>query len=177
MHIQINTTHGPDGFQLMGTGLKFKQEVCDMIAGTRLFSDFAWKDIELLSDFVQCYEVAAGTVIFNEGEPGSYMCLVIKGQIEILKEHHDGKLRRIVLVGAGKTVGEMSIIDSELRSATCIAFCNSVLLLLTKENYGRIIKEKPSLAVNILARLAKLMSQRLRGTSGQLVEYLEEEDS
>lgn len=59
------------------------------------------------------------------------------------------------------------------RSATCIASRGSVLLLLTKDNYHRIITERPGLAAHILAKLGKLMSQRLRGVSGQLVEYLD----
>lgn len=172
----MNPPQITNGFQLMGAGTAFKEEICEMIAETHLFSDFAWKDVEILSNYVQCYEVAAGTVVFKEGEAGSYMCLLVKGQIEILKEDNEGHSRRLVLIPHGKTFGEMSIIDNEPRSATCVATHESVLLLLTKENYGRIIKERPTLAVHILAKLAKLMSQRLRGLSGQMVEHLEQDD-
>lgn len=143
-----------------------------MIADTLLFADFAWNDIEILAGYMQCYQTSTGTIIFKEGQAGNYMCLLIKGQVEILKEGQDGRPQRIVLITQGKTVGEMSLIDGEPRSATCIATQSSVLLLLTKDNYSRIIKERPTLAVHILAKLAKLMSQRLRGVSGQLVEHL-----
>lgn len=160
------------GFKMMGAGAAFKGEICDMIAETQLFADFDWKDIEALAGYVQCYQVAAGTVVFNEGDPGNYTCLLVKGEVEILKNDHEGTLRRIVLVNRGKTIGEMSIVDGEPRSATCVASQDSVLLLLTKENYLRIIKERPVLAVHILSKLAKLMSQRLRSASGQLVEFL-----
>lgn len=162
-------------FQLMGAGAAFKEEVCEMIADTQLFADFEWRDIEAMSNYVQCYQVTAGTVVFKEGDAGNYMCLLIKGEVEILKDDQEGKPRRIVAVTHGKTVGEMSIIDGEPRSATCVASQDSVLLLLTKDNYARIIKDRPILAVHILSKLAKLMSQRLRGASGQLVEYLEPE--
>jgi CRP/FNR family cyclic AMP-dependent transcriptional regulator len=129
--------------------------------------------IEAMANYVHCCRVAAGSVLFKEGDPGSYMCLLISGQVEILKNDRNDKPQSMVAITAGKTVGEMSIIDGEPRSGTCIASRDSVLLLLTKDNYGRIIKERPVLAVHILAKLAKLMSQRLRGVSGQLVEYLE----
>lgn len=165
--------HAMDGFRLMGAGTAFKARICDMIAETQLFGDFCWKDIEALACYMQCYEVAAGTIVFEEGSAGSYMCLLVAGQVEIVKDDHDGKPHRIVMISRGKTVGEMSIIDGEPRSATCIASQDSVLLLLTKDNYHRIITERPGLAVHILAKLAKLMSQRLRGVSGQLVEYLD----
>lgn len=165
-----------EGFQLMGAGAAFKDTICDMIAETQLFADFDWRDIEALAAYVQCYQATAGTVVFNEGDAGSYMCILVSGQVDIVKKDHEDKPHCIVRITRGKTVGEMSIIDGEPRSATCIASQDSVLLLLTKDNYARIIRERPVLAVHILARLAKLMSQRLRGASGQLVEYLGHRD-
>lgn len=162
----------PKGFQLVGEGASFKAEIRKMIADTRLFSDFDGTDIDTLSDYVQCYKVPSGTVVFKEGDAGSYMCLLISGQIEILKKDHTGSPKHLVMIAGGQTVGEMSIVDGEPRSATCIANQDSVALVLTKDHYERIIKERPLLAIHILARLAKLMSLRLRSSSGQLVEHL-----
>lgn len=162
-----------NGFELVGAGASFRGEICDMIAGTQLFSDLPWQDIEGLAAYLQCYRVAAETAIFAEGDPGSYMCLLVSGQVDIIKTDSDGCSHRMLTIARGKTIGEMSIIDGEPRSATCMAAQESVLLLLTKEHYKRIIQERPALAVHILAKLAKLMSQRLRAVSGQLVEFLE----
>lgn len=144
-----------------------------MIAATQLFADASWNDIDSFSKYVQCFITPAGTVIFKEGDAGNFLCLLVKGEVGIFKEGLGGKSQRIASVSRGKTIGEMSIIDGEPRSATCIAHDDSVVLMLTKDNFARIIKEKPGLAVFILSRLAKLMSQRLRGVSGQLVEHLD----
>lgn len=169
----MNPDHALDGFRLVGTGTTFQStDICDMIAESQLFADLEWKDIQALASYVQCYEVSVGTVVFKEGDSGTYMFLLVKGEVEILKSDQDSVLHSIVRISHGKTVGEMSIIDGEKRSATCVASQTSILLLLTKDNYTRVIKEKPLLAVHILAKLAKLMSQRLRSVSGQLVEYL-----
>jgi CRP/FNR family cyclic AMP-dependent transcriptional regulator len=168
--MSVNTTLA--GFQLTGAGPEFRKEICDMITGMQLFSDLAWPEVQALASFVECYDVPNGTVIFSEGDPGSYLCLLIKGQIEILKEDADGAQRQLVVVSRGKTIGEMSIVDGEPRSATCKTQSDSVVLLLTKENYLRLIKERPALAVIIIAKIAKLMSQRLRALSGQFVEHL-----
>jgi CRP/FNR family cyclic AMP-dependent transcriptional regulator len=170
----MDTSGVSNNLRLMGAGAASKAEICDMIGDTQLFADFDWRDIEALAGYMQCYETSAGATVFEEGDPGSYMCLLVKGQVEILKNDHEGNPRRIVLITRGKTVGEMSIIDGEPRSASCIAAQDSVLLLLTKDNYARITHDRPVLAVRILSKLAKLMSQRLRGVSGQLVEYLDQ---
>lgn len=161
------------GFEHLSPAPVSKKEICEMIADAQLFADFEWKEIDAMADYVRCCVVTAGSVLFNEGDPGSYMCLLIRGQVEILKNDRNDKPLSMVAITPGKTIGEMSIIDGEPRSATCIASEDSVLLLLTKDNYRRLIKERPVLAVHILSKLAKLMSQRLRGVSGQLVEYLE----
>lgn len=163
---------GMGAFQALGGAGTSRQEVCDMIASTQLFADAGWNDIETFARYVHCLVTPTGTVIFKEGDAGSFLCLLVKGEVGILKEDQHGKAQPIASVSRGKTVGEMSIIDGEPRSATCVARADSVVLMLTKENFARVVKEKPGLAVFILSRLARLMSQRLRGMSGQLVEHL-----
>ncbi len=162
----------PDNFRLMGTGPAFKKKVREMIAGTWLFSDLDRKDIDIVSDYAKCYEVASGTVLFKEGDAGNYLCLLIDGQVEIFKEDQIGHRHHLAYIRSGNTFGEMSLIDNEPRSATCVSTHDSVLLLLSRQSYGQIILDKPVLAINILIKLARLISQRLRNVSGQMVEHL-----
>lgn len=167
------TTSMSDGFVLTGAGPSFKTEICDKLSEMQLFADFAWPDLEALAGYLQCYQLKAGVTVFKEGQPGNYMCLLVSGRIEILKDTHAGEHIHLVEVSPGKAFGEMSIIDGEPRSATCRAVVDSELLLLTKDNYLRILKERPALAVQIVNRLSKLMSQRLRAVGGRLVEHLD----
>ena len=44
----------------------------------------------------------------------------------------------------------------------------------TREQFVRIIREYPALGVNILLNIVTMMSRRLRQTSGQLVDYLQD---
>jgi len=44
--------------------------------------------------------------------------------------------------------------------------------VLTGEGFARLSLEVPRLALKILLKLSKLLSQRLRQTSGVLVDYL-----
>ena len=69
-----------------------------------------------------------------------------------------------------------ALVDGEPRSATCICSQASIWILLTRENFVRIIRESPPLSVNILLKIVMLMSRRLRQTSGQLVDVLEDRD-
>lgn len=164
---------GSHSFKLMGSGTQFQAELCSMLEETWMFSGFEWRDIETLAKYVQAYEAKEKSVLFREGDPGTFMCLIVEGNVGIFKEDSNQEEKCVALVGHGKTLGEMAIIDNEPRSATCITATPAKLILLTKENFSRIINDYPALGVKIVMKVARLLSQRLRKTSGLLVDYLE----
>ncbi len=80
----------------------------------------------------------------------------------------------IAVVDAGKTLGEMSMIDGEARFATCASLEPTVLAVLDRENLARIIVEQPMLGAKILMQMILMLSQRLRTTSGRLLQLMYE---
>ena len=122
---------------------------------------------------MQAYSVEPKTVIFREGDRGGFMCLIIEGGAEIYKQDHKYGNKRVGAVEPGKSIGEMALVDGEQRSATCVCPDASKLVLLTREQFVKLIRESPALSVNILLKLVTMMSRRLRQTSGQLVDYLQ----
>lgn len=162
-----------DSLKLLGAGRSFQEELCNMISTTQMFRDLEWHDIEILSGYMQAYEASAGTTLFREDEKGSYMCLIVKGKVDICKKDNNDVKKIVSTISSGKTLGEMAIIDGERRSATAIVIEPTTLAILTETNFLRIVAEKPALATQILLKIARLLSQRLRQTSGKLVDYLD----
>lgn len=173
MMTEPHKNHLPGSLKLIGGTPAFRGVLCDMIETTQMFGGFEWHDIEALSGYMQAYEASSGTALFHEGETGHYMCLIIEGKVEIHKEDSHEKEKTVAAIGAGKTLGEMAIVDGEPRSATAIVAETTTLAILTKDNFHRLVSEKPALAAKILLKIARLLSQRLRQTSGMLVDYLE----
>lgn len=157
----------------IGEGPAFREALCNMIGSTQMFGDFEWHDIETLSSYMQAYKAGKGAILFREGEIGDFLCLIIEGKVDIVKGDIQQKMKTVASIGRGKTLGEMAIIDGEPRSATALATEPVVLAVLTSANFLRITNEKPALATKILLKIARLVSQRLRRTSGLLVDYLE----
>jgi CRP/FNR family cyclic AMP-dependent transcriptional regulator len=157
-----------------GAGVAAQAELLAMLQGSQFFGDFPAPEIETLTRYVQASSVVPNTVIFREGDRGGFMCLVIAGSAEIFKQDNKFGSKRIGKIGPGKTIGEMALVDGEQRSATCICPEPSTLVMLTREQFVRIIREHPALSVNILLKIVTLMSRRLRQTSGQLVDYLQD---
>lgn len=143
-----------------------------MLDGVQMFKGFEWANLEALSAYIQLYRASPGAVLFHEGDKGDFMCIVLEGKLEIHKEDKAGVDQTVVTVQAGRGLGEMSMVDGEPRSATVIVVEPTILAVLTHETFELITRDKPALAVKILLKIAQLLSQRLRYTSGVLVDYL-----
>lgn len=165
----------PPSMKLMGVGTQFQQELGEMLAETWLFGELEWHEIEVLAKHVQAYEAEGDTVLFREGEAGTFMCVIIEGSVAIFKEDRRCQDKCVALVGHGRSLGEMAIIDGEPRSATCITAVPTKLVVLTKDHFGRIMEKHPALGLHVTMKVARLLSQRLRKTSGLLVDYLQQD--
>ena len=65
-------------------------------------------------------------------------------------------------MGANDIVGEMSLIDSEPRTATAKTSADSVLMVITKQKFNEILQSDPRIAAKILMGMLKVISGRLR---------------
>jgi CRP-like cAMP-binding protein len=120
------------------------------------------------------YRAQPGAEIIREGEGGDFMLMLIEGGVEVQKRDRWSASQLIAVVEAGKTLGEMSMIDGEPRFATCVAVEATLLAVLTRENLARIIVEQPMLGAKILMELVLMLSQRLRSTGTRLLEVLDD---
>jgi CRP/FNR family transcriptional regulator, cyclic AMP receptor protein len=96
---------------------------------------------------------------------------VLSGRADVLEQADDGGRQLMATVGPGMTLGEMSMLDGELRFATCMAIEPTMVAVLTRDDMAIIIRE-PRLAAKILINLIMLLSQRLRRTSAKLLDLL-----
>ena len=148
----------------------------EMLELTRWAKDFSWEQICNISKQMQAYKANKGDIIFDEGSSDNTMGIVVKGRIDIVKGDADKNRKVIASLLPSQSFGEMSLIDGEPRSAGVVASTDVVLLFLTKEKMFELVNTKPSLAFKLMWMIAQMLSQRLRKTSGSLVEYLEKND-
>lgn len=146
-----------------------------MLDKTRWAGVYSYRELQILASYLNAYKIEQGTVIIQEGARELYLCLLIDGKANVLKKDSAGKEKLIATVNAGMTLGEMALIDGQVRSATAIATANSLLLIMTKEEFLRLAEDAPRLAIKLYGYVASLLSQRLRQVSAKLAEYLHED--
>lgn len=106
--------------------------------------------IELLPTETPIKAVAAGEIVFAQGDPGDVMFVVIDGEVDILL---DGKA--IETVRAGSVVGEMALIDLGPRSATAISRTRCLLSPVNQQRFRELIAREPDFALNVMRVLAR----------------------
>ena len=164
-----------EGMELLGDGVNFRDELCTVIENAPMFSSLSHHEVEILSEYIRGYRVKEGATIFEEGSKGLFMCILVEGRVEIFRDTVDDGRKKVAKVRPGKSMGEMSLLDGLPHSATSIASENCILLLLTKMNFEKLAEEHPVLYSKLLSQVARLMSLRLRQTTGILLDYLDNE--
>lgn len=147
-------------------------EVGEMLDESYLTRDMDWAAVKAFAKFVRVYSARKNAKIFEEGDLHAYLCLVSKGKVNIVKKDCNREEKVIAQVNPGRTFGEMSVIDGEPRSATAMAAKDSLILILTRDDFTTLLDKAPRLAVVIVMNVAKLVSQKLRKASGLLVDHL-----
>ncbi|MGV8058213.1 MAG: Crp/Fnr family transcriptional regulator [Smithellaceae bacterium] len=148
------------------------KRIAGILDETQWARDFSWNQIASLSEYFKVYRAVKGVEIFHEGQLEPSLGIIISGEIDILKNDIQQNATSLARLRPGQTFGEMSLIDDEPRSATALAVSDVTFLVINRDDFLRLSKEKASLAFALLWKISRQLSQRLRRTSGQLVEYL-----
>jgi CRP/FNR family transcriptional regulator, cyclic AMP receptor protein len=168
-------TGGPISSETVKVGLRMhcsSETLAEMLDQTRWAMDFSWEEIKKLSEYMRAYEIPTGQVIFREGDIDRYLGVLLKGSVEIYKKNAKKTTNKIATVMAPQSLGEMSLLDGGARSAMAKVKSDVLLIVLSKDDLNQLSEQVPALAYKLVLKIAQLLSQRLRQTSGQLVDFL-----
>lgn len=114
---------------------------------------------DLMEGIIEAFqEIRAkpGETIFQEGEVGDGVYLVVEGSLSL--ETNQVKVFR---VESGEWVGELALIDEAPRSASAIAETETLLLKWTREDFMQALKGNPEVVHGILKTLSRKLRQDL----------------
>ena len=164
------------GLELLGAceGLSQRR---DLLLDSPLLQDFTPEETEVLGRAMLRVRARPGQVLIAEDDASDWMLLVLSGTVDVLKRRVDaaqpGETTRLAVLKAGAALGEMSMLDGEPRSASCIALSEVEAAVLSRTAVAALIREQPAVGAKLLVKLTQLLAQRLRNTSAQLLRHLQ----
>jgi len=107
-------------------------------------------------------------MIFREGDVGDAFYLIVSGSIRISTLVPGVGEEALTILREGEYFGEMSLIDDAPRSASAIANDDTILLLIGKDDFRKLLAQETGIAYKLLWIFTKTLSARLRKTDEQL---------
>lgn len=140
---------------------------------SRIFSSLEERDLLPLLRDLPRRSLAAGQVLYSQGDYGEEMALLMEGKLSVRVRRADGAESQIADLGPGAVVGEMSCIDPALRSATVIATAPSEVLELSRVGLKRLRETLPGVSSALVGGIIKAVTRRLRETDQRIQTELE----
>ena len=97
-------------------------------------------------------QVAAGDVVMGLGEPGDTLFVVADGSLRA----HAGD-RTLVTIGPGSVIGELAVLDPAPRAASVTAEEDSLLLVLSKDDFDLVMTDHPELSEGVIRYLVRFV--------------------
>lgn len=145
-------------------------EIRDMLLDCGLFNTLHAADVLAAAGYFNISKYAPDEFICEEGDAGTFMCIIHFGAVSIRKTNSSGDNVEIATLRKGRAFGEMAVLDGERRSASCKAISDCTLLVLSRDSLEKMIADTPKAAAKVIRSIAVSMSKRLRMTDGQLIE-------
>ena len=92
-------------------------DVISTLQSAELFSGLTIEQLKALAEVGQKQVFHQGDIILKEGEQSTEISIVISGQVEVISELAENATS-LVILGAGQSFGEMSLLDAGPRSAS-----------------------------------------------------------
>jgi CRP-like cAMP-binding protein len=106
-----------------------------------------------------------GEHIVKEGTECNAFYIIKNGMVKIEKEG-----REIATLGSEEPIGEVSFIDSGVRSATITALQDTVVIKLPSDKFKELMSTSGEIANKVYMTIAQTLCQRLRETNDILIQ-------
>jgi CRP-like cAMP-binding protein len=127
-----------------------------------LFKDLSLRDIGMVDQLLHERHYLAGEVIFDEGEEGQGLFVVLSGRVKIIRP---GSLaERMPEFGPGSFFGEVALLDQSVRTAQARAVEDTHIVTLFRAEFFSLLETHSSIASRISFQLARVLAARLRHT-------------
>ena len=135
-----------------------------------LFEGLLPLHLKRIGALCQEVELAPTEAVFNHGDPGDGLYLILEGAVRISRRVSGIGEEALAVLKPGMYFGEMSIVDDEMpRSADAIAHERTRLLKLPKDDLRDLMFVDRELAYELLWRFVRTLSGRLRDSNDKLL--------
>lgn len=124
-----------------------------LLKNSAIFHNCKEMDLVEIASICQEHQVEKNVSLFKKGDAGNCVYFIYKGKVSI----HDGE-HELAVLSENEIFGELSVLDSDSRSASATTVTDSILLKIEQEDFYDVIATN----TDILKGIMKTLCKRLR---------------
>ncbi len=142
-------------------------ETLKLLREIELFRNLRKEELALIAAACTEEQLQEGDVFIKEGEPGTMLCVIKDGLMEVeITQGTDTPPRVLVHLGVGQLVGEMCLVDQGPRSATVRAIHSPTnILVLQYDDFHALCEKNTRIGYMVMRNLAADLSFKVRHRS------------
>lgn len=109
-----------------------------------------------------------GTTIFDEGEPGDRLYIIVSGKVKLARHAPDGRENLLSVMGPSDMFGELSIFDPGPRTSSAVCVTEVTAATMDSTMLKQWIDEHPEISQQLL----RVLARRLRRTNASLADLI-----
>ena len=125
-----------------------------------LFKDLSMRELAMVSSLMHKRSYIADEVIFDEGEEGQGLFVVLSGRVKITLPANVDTI--LIELGPGAFFGEVALLDQSVRTAQARAIEDTQIVALFRAEFYSLLQTHSGIASRISFQLAKVLAARLR---------------
>ena len=133
-----------------------------------LFERFALDELKYVQGVCEKVEFPPGDFLIRQGRPGDALYVVIRGTVDVLSTSPDGRRTRLVELGPGAHIGEMSLMDDAPTSADVVARQGVLAFRLARERFQELIRGNQRIQIGFYSVMVSTLAKRLREANAKL---------
>jgi CRP-like cAMP-binding protein len=130
-----------------------------LLKNSDIFKRCSEVDLIDIASICQESHVDSGITLFKKGDTGNCMYFIYSGQVSI----HEGE-HQLAVLAENEIFGELSLLDSESRSASATTLTDCVLLKIEQEPFYDVIATSTEILKGIMRTLCRRLREQDRVT-------------
>lgn len=133
----------------------------ERLRAVSLFVELTWPELAIVDALLHEREYPAGEVVFDQGEEGQAIYIVLAGEVAICRQGPEG-CNEIARLRMGNFFGELALLDNAPRMAQARAATPCQLGVFFRDDFLGLLDTHGRIASKISRQLARHIGRRLR---------------
>ena len=139
----------------------------ELLARVPLLSGLEGAELERIAQVALPRSFPKGARVFHEGDTSDACYVIRSGEVRVTREHPDGRAIALATLGPGELVGELAMIDGEVRSASVEALTDLELLAVSAADMRGLLERNAQITAKLVVALARRLREANERISSQ----------